>query len=126
MGARSSPGAGERIHAAVAYPGPGARAAKLCRVKTRARSVATVLLGLFLVPWALAGCGGGDAAESSSATLAAASTPATEPTGNVATAEDGATEPSAFPANTEPDLSDPSSDAAVTVRDIRLGRQEGF
>lgn len=90
------------------------------------RSVATLLLGLFLGPWVLAGCGGGEAAESSSATPTAESTSATEPTVGGATAKDGATEPSAFPANTEPDLSDPSPDAAVTVRDIRVGRQEGF
>jgi hypothetical protein len=95
-------------------------------VRTRTRSVAALLLGLFLVPWALVGCDGREAVESSSGTLTAASTSAPESKADDATAGDGATDAPAFPANAEPDLSDPSSDAAVTVRDIRLGRQDGF
>jgi hypothetical protein len=126
MGARSSPGAGETIHAAVACPGPGAWADKLCVVRTRARSVAPLLLTLLIAPVALAGCGGGAANQESSASTGAAVKSSTGQRAEAATAEDSATSAPTFPANTDPDTADASSDASVTVRDIRLGRQDGF
>ena len=126
MGARSSPGAGETIHAAVACPGPGAWAVKLWGVRTRARSVAPLLLTLLIAPVALAGCGGGAADQESAASTGAAVESSTGERAETATAEDGATAAPTFPANTDPDTADASSGASVTVRDIRLGRQDGF
>jgi hypothetical protein len=126
MGARSSPGAGERIHAVVAYPGAGGRADKLCRVRIRTRSVAALLLGLSVTSGALTGCGGGNAVESSAATLAAAGSSVVESATDGGTAQDSAPDAPPFPATTDPDTADASSDASVTVRDIRVGRQDGF
>src|SRR3954466_906713 len=126
MGARSSPGAGETIHAAVACPGPGARAVKLWGVRTRARSVAPLLLSLLTAPLVLAGCGNGAADQEAAAPTGSAAETSSGQTGEGGTAEDGATDAPAFSANTDPDTADASSDASVTVRDIRLGRQDGF
>lgn len=128
MGARSSPGAGETIHAVVAYPGAGARAAKLCRVRTRPRPVAALFLSLLTVPALLAGCGGGDTDEQSSSTTGPTTESATttQSTAEGQTADDGATDAPPFPANAEPDTEDPSADAWATVTDIRVGRQDGF
>jgi hypothetical protein len=109
-------------------PARGPQAAKLRRVRTRPRTVAPLLLSLLAAPVVLAGCGGGDAAEqSSSASLTAAeSTAASETFADGATAEDSTTDAPPFPGNAEPDTADPSSDAAVTVSDIRVARQDGF
>jgi hypothetical protein len=128
MGARSSPGAEETIHGPWRTPARGPKAAKLRAVRTRPRTVAPLLLSLLTAPVVLAGCGGGDAEEqSSSASLTAAeSTAASETFADGATAEDSATDAPPFPGNAEPDAADPSSDAAVTVSDIRIGRQDGF
>jgi hypothetical protein len=92
------------------------------------RTVAPLLLSLLTAPIVLAGCGGGTVDQQSAAATgtAAESSAAAQSTGNGATAQDGATDAPAFPADAAPDRSDPSSDAAVTVRDIRVGRQDGF
>jgi hypothetical protein len=86
------------------------------------------LLSLITAPVVLAGCAGAAAdQESAGATASAAeSSAAAEKSGGGATAADGATDAPAFPANTDPDTADATSDASVTVRDIRLGRQDGF
>src|SRR3954469_20946723 len=126
MGARSSPGAGETIHAAVACPVPGARAVTLCPVRTRARSVAPLLLTLLMTPATLAGCGGGAADQEAAASTGRAVEASPAQGAETATTEAGATGAPAFSANTDPDTADASSDASVTVRDIRLGRQDGF
>jgi hypothetical protein len=83
------------------------------------------VLTLLIVPVVLAGCGGGAADQGSSASTGSAVQSSTE-RAEAATAEDGATAAPSFPANTHPDTADASSDASVTVRDIRLGRQDGF
>ena len=83
------------------------------------------MLTLLIAPVALAGCGGGAADQGSSASTGSAVQSSTE-RAEGATAEDGATAAPSFPANTDPDTADASSDASVTVRDIRLGRQDGF
>jgi hypothetical protein len=127
MGARSSPGAGETIHAVVACPGPGARPAKLCVVRTRPRTVAALLLSLLTVPVLLAGCGGGKTDEQSSPTTPTTKSAATrEATAEGETADHSATDAPPFPANAEPDTQDRSADASTTVTDIRVGRQDGF
>jgi hypothetical protein len=126
MGARSSPGAEETIHAPWRSPGRGPGAAKLWSVRTRARFVAPLFLSLLSVPVVLAGCGSGAADQESAASSGSAAESSVQEAGSLATAEDGATVASAFQANTDPDTTDASADASVTVRDIRLGRQDGF
>ena len=121
MGARSSPGAEETIHAPVAYPGRGAGGCEALLVRNRPRTAAALLLSLLTAPVLLTGCGGGDTDEqSSSAPSTESSAPAAESTAA------GATDAPDFPANAEPDTADASSDASVTVRDIRVARQDGF
>ena len=109
-------------------PAGGPKAAKLRGVRTRPRTVAALFLSLLTLPVVLAGCGGGGTeAQSSSATLTASgTTAAAETVAEGATAEDSATDAPPFPGNAEPDTADPSSGAAVTVSDIRVGRQDGF
>jgi hypothetical protein len=126
MGARSSPGAGETIHAAVASPGPGARAAKLCRVRNRPRTVTVLLLSLLAAPVVLVGCADPDAQEAASVTPTPAESSAESSAPTQASAEAGDTGAPAFPANAEPDTGEASPDASVTVSDIRVGRQDGF
>jgi len=100
-------------------------------VRTRARSVAPLVLTLLIAPVVLVGCGKraadqeaaaptGSVAESSAGESSATRTSDAAPT------ESGATDAPPFPANTDPDTANPSLDAAVTVRDIRLARQNGF
>ena len=126
MGARSSPGAGETIHAAVACPGPGAQACQALGVRTRARSVAPLFLSLLTAPVVLAGCGGGAANQASTSSTSSAAASSAEETAQAASTQDAGTDAPAFQANTDPDTADATSDASVTVRDIRLGRQDGF
>ena len=130
MGARSSPGAGETIHAAVAYSGQGAGGCEAFPVNTRTRAVAVLLLSLLAGPTVLAGCGGDDETDSasSSATLEPAEPSSGSATADLddETADDGSTDAPSFPANAEPDTADMSADASVTVSDIRVGRHDGF
>jgi hypothetical protein len=84
------------------------------------------VLSLLTASVVLAGCGGGAADQGSAAPSGSAASSAAVETAKGATAEEGATETAAFSANTDPDTADPSSGASVTVRDIRLGRQDGF
>lgn len=128
MGARSTPGAGETIHAVVASPGPGAEAAKLCCVRTRPRPVVALFLSVISAPVLLAGCGGGDTdAQPSSATRTAETSVTTAaPLAQAETDGDGGTDAPPFTADATPDTADASSDAAVTVSDIRVGRHDGF
>src|SRR5690242_15528141 len=126
MGARSSPGAEETIHAVVACSGRGAQAAKLCPVRTRPRTVTALFLTLFAVPAVLAGCADPHARSASSGTSPAAGTAAGETTASQNPTEAGDTGGPAFPANAEPDTADASPGASVTVSDIRVGRQNGF
>jgi hypothetical protein len=107
-------------------PGPGARSAKLWGVRTRARSVAALFLSLLTAPVVLAGCGGGAVDQQSAAPTSSAAASSGEETASGTTAEAGATDAPAFPANTDPDTADASTGASVTVRDIRLGHQDGF
>src|SRR5690242_18434751 len=114
MGARSSPGAGETIHAVVACSGRGSRAVKLCPVRTRPRTVTALFLSLFAVPAVLAGCADPHARSASSGTSSSpsASAAASETAGETAAAqsptEAGDTGGPAFPANAEPDTADAS------------------
>ena len=130
MGARSSPGAGETIHAPVAYPGGGLSCCETSPVSTRPRSTVVLFSLLLAGPIILAGCGErgtSEAASSSSATAgeiaegAATTSPAAAGTG-----EDGTTDAPAFPADTGADTAEASADAAVTVSDIRIGAHDGF
>ena len=130
MGARSSPGAGETIHAPVAYSGAGAGGCEAFPVSTRNRTVTTLLLSLLAGPIVLAGCGGDDEpdAASSSATLEPAESPSGSPVEapEGETADDGSTDAPSFPADAEPDTAEMSADASITVSDIRIGRHDGF
>jgi hypothetical protein len=109
-------------------PRPGGQNCQALGVRTRTRSVAPLFLSLLAAPVVLAGCGGGAADQESAASTGSTtgSSAAAQETGNVETAKDGGTAAPAFPANTDPDTADASSDASVTVRDIRLGGQDGF
>ena len=126
MGARSSPGAGETIHAPWRTPGRGPITAKLCRVSTRPRAVTLLLLALLTGPAVLAGCADKDAAETSSSSRTAAESPSETSAESAGTSDDGATDAPAFPANAEPDTEQASSGASVTVSDLRIGRHDGF
>jgi hypothetical protein len=135
MGARSSPGAGETIHAPVAYPGRGAVSCETWLVITRPRTAAVLLPLLLAGPILLTGCGEGrtsGAASSSSASAeqsedgAATASPAVDATSEDAAADDGAAEAPDFPADTEADTAEASADAAVTVSDIRIGGHDDF
>ena len=124
MGARSSPGAGETIHAAVAYSGQGAGGCEALPVKSRPRAAAVLLLSLLAGPAVLSGCGGDDATDSASASTSL--TPEDESTAPEEAAGGASGDVTPFPANTEPDTADPSSGAQITVSDIRVGRHDGF
>src|SRR4051812_12831358 len=130
MGARSSPGAGETIHAAVAYPGQGAGAAKLDVVRTRSRLVLPVLVSASLLgPGLLAGCGSDDptpSAATKASTFSAGGSAASSSSTNPGTESNGATGALPFPGDTAADTAQPSAGARVTVKDIRIGRQGGF
>ncbi len=130
MGARSSPGAGETIHAPVAYPGGGLVSCETSPVSTRPRTTAVLLPMLLAGPILLAGCGEGKTSEAASASSASAGQTeegaATESPAVAATAEDGAGDAPDFPADTEADTAAASADAAVTVSDIRIGGHDGF
>jgi hypothetical protein len=89
-------------------------------VRKHPRTVAALLLSLLTAPVVLTGCGGGDTDEQSASATVTESTSAGESTAA------GAADAPPFPANAEPDTADASSDASVTVRDIRVARQDGF
>lgn len=95
-------------------------------MRTRSRSVVPLLLSLLLAPVVLVGCGEKRAGQASATPTGSATSSSVEPTPDPGTAADGAGSAAPFPANTAPDTADPSPDASVTVRDIRLGRQDGF
>lgn len=95
-------------------------------VRTRTRSVVVIALSLLTAPVLLTGCGGGAVDQGSAASSESVTSTSAGRTTDAATAEDGATPTAAFPANTDPDTAKASADASVTVRDIRLGRQDGF
>jgi hypothetical protein len=81
---------------------------------------------LLLAGSLLAGCTGDESADTASATRTAAPespAPSSEPAG---TGGDAATDAPPFPADAQPDTADASTDARVTVREIRIGRQDGF
>jgi hypothetical protein len=95
------------------------------RVVVRLALLTAVLAGSALVT----GCTGDEeptapasAAGSSTPTAEGSETPATE----AETEEDGSTDVPPFPADTSADTAESSSDARVTVRDIRIGRHDGF
>jgi hypothetical protein len=95
-------------------PREGVQAVKLWSVNPRP----LVVVPLFLLAASLsAGCSSDDPAETaSSVTVAAPSAP----TG------DGSSDAPPFPGDERPDTADASADSRVTVRDIRIGRQDGF
>jgi hypothetical protein len=85
-----------------------------------------VTTALLLAGSLLAGCTGDESADTASATTTAAPespAPSSEPAG---TGGDAATDAPPFPADAQPDTADASTDARVTVREIRIGRQDGF
>src|SRR6478736_1331474 len=99
MGARSSPGAEETIHAPWRNPGRGPRTAKLRDVTTRPRPIALLLMTLLATPAVLVGCGDRAAEET-------ASTPTTEASPSSSSSapadeEDTSAAP-AFPADVQP------------------------
>lgn len=83
-------------------------------------------MSLLTASLVLAGCGAKTAAQNSSASSRPAESSSVPRTANAATAPDGASQTSPFPANTDPDTAAASAGASVTVRDVRLGRQDGF
>jgi hypothetical protein len=95
-------------------------------VRTHARSVVPLVLSLLAAPVVLVGCGNRAVDQEAAASTGSAAESSTARTSDAAPAENSATDVPPFPANTDPDTADPSPDAAVTVRDIRLGRQDGF
>jgi hypothetical protein len=128
MGARSSPGAGETIHGAVADPGAGARCCHTSPVSIPSRPVTAVLSLLVAGPILLAGCGGNGTSEAASSSSATSSTSAATETPTGDAVQDGGTGDEApdFPADAEPDTAEASADALVTVTDIRIGAHDGF
>ena len=130
MGARSSPGAGETIHAVAAYPAQGAGTAKLDVVRTRSRVLLPVVLSASLVgPGLLAGCSGEDprpSAATSAPTTSAGSSGAASASTGVVTDTDAATDAPPFPGDTAADTAQPSAGAQVTVTAVRIGAHEGF
>ena len=114
-------------------PARGLKAAKLCQVSTRSRTVALVLSTFLVGPATLAGCGenvvtdsASSASSGSSASPDGSETPSTAPAEDEDTAGDGSSAAPSFPADAEPDTAEQSSGASVTVTDIRLGRHDGF
>jgi ABC-type phosphate transport system substrate-binding protein len=100
-------------------------------MRTRSRVVVPLaLLTAVLAGSALVtGCTGDEeptppasAAGSSTPTAQESETPGTE----AETEGDGSTDVPPFPADTSADSSEQSADARVTVRDIRIGRHDGF
>src|SRR6478736_170289 len=119
MGARSSPGAGKTIHAAVASLGQGAGTAKLCVVRTRSRPVVPALVAASLAGSVLlAGCSGasttGSASSGASAPTSGSTAPASSSTGAATDTEAGPSAPP-FPADVKPDVAAASADSRVTV-----------
>jgi hypothetical protein len=133
MGARSSPGAGETIHASVACPGGGPVSCQTRPVSTRPRTAVAVLSLLLAGPLLLAGCGESGTSEATASTSSAVAETAestkgeaTESPADADTGEDGTSDAPDFPADAEADTEEASADAAVTVNDIRLGGHDGF
>jgi hypothetical protein len=91
-------------------------------VRTHPRTVTALFLSLLAGPVVLAGCADPGTGTSSSGTL----TPAESSAATEAVDEAGATDAPEFPATAEPDTAEASAGASVTVRDIRVGRQDGF
>lgn len=102
----------------------GARPAKLCGVTAGCRRGTTALL---IAASLLTGCTGDDPVEGrSSATATASQTaPATSATPTEAS-DDATTDAPESPADAQHETEEPSADALVTVRDIRIGRHDGF
>jgi len=126
MGARSSPGAGERIHGPVAHLGEGAVSCETPSVHPRPR--AAVLLVVLLTGPLLAGCAG-DVPTGSSASSSASAEPSRDTaaaTTSSGTDQEDTDDASEIPADVEPDTQDASADARVTVSDIRIGAHDGF
>jgi hypothetical protein len=100
-------------------------------VNNRARTAAAALSILLTAPALLTGCGGGDTSTAPSPVSASPSGSAGGTTASAApavpgdTAEDGADAPP-FPSDAEPDTAHPATDSRGTVRDLRLGRHDGF
>ena len=88
--------------------------------------LASSLLGTSL----LAGCGGDAETETSSSVAltpeVSSENGRTDAASEGATAEDGASDAPSFSGDAEADTADASADARVTVRDIRVGRHDGF
>jgi hypothetical protein len=100
-------------------------------VSSRSRAVLpTLLASSLLLTSLLAGCGGdaGTVAASSAALTPEVSseTARTDAASEGDTAEDGSPGAPSFSGDTEADVADASGDARVTVRDIRVGRHDGF
>jgi hypothetical protein len=129
MGARSSPGAEETIHAPWRCLGGGPGTAKLHGVNIRPRTAAVLLMTLLTGPAVLSGCADkedvGTSSASSTEESSSASSTAPADASDDASA-DGPTDAPPFPADVEPDTSAASAGASVTVSDIRIGRHDGF
>jgi len=97
-------------------------------------TVPGVLLAAALGGSLLAGCAGHDDTAASSTSSSAPSSsgddsgagPSTEPVAQEEDVEDADTDAPPFPADASPDTQDASADSMVTVRDIRIGRHDGF
>src|SRR6185312_16637783 len=61
-----------------------------------------------------------------SSTTTSSSAASSSSGGTDGTVGDGSADAPPFPANTDPDTAEASSGAQVTVRDVRIGRQDGF
>jgi hypothetical protein len=101
--------------------------------RTRALVPAAVTVAV-LTGGLLAGCGGGTDTTSAGATSsptpaadsAAAATGSTAEQAATAASTSSAAPSSSFVADTRPDTQDASADARVTVREVRVARQDGF
>jgi hypothetical protein len=84
---------------------------------------------MLAVPALLTGCGEDETAPASSSATASPESASGDTAGSTVlddTAEDGVDDAPPFAANAEPDTADPSADSHGTVRDLRLGRHDGF
>ena len=118
MAAREPPLRGRRCHA--------------CGVSIRARAAAALLTILLAGPALLTGCGGDDEPTASSPGAEPSRSDSPAPATGGDTAQDGVDpaqdsgDAPPFTADTQPDTADASADSRGTVRDLRLGRHDGF
>ena len=91
----------------------------------RVASLSAALLAAVLVT-ACSSSDDGSGSASGSSTTTSSSAASSSSGGTDGTVGDGSADAPPFPANTDPDTAEASSGAQVTVRDVRIGRQDGF